>query len=204
MSRGARGLPSPTFGHMYGASGEPVTLSVEKHRIAIIGPPGSGKTTLATTVGRRLGLEAIDLDDHLMVDGRTAPESEQRELISELLSGDAWIVEGAYWRVAEVMFSEASIIVLMDAPLHRALPRFVRRALREAWVGWNWETIRAVVALRSALGWAWSYPVLERRRVLAAANAARGHARVVVARTLEEAERGVRLATDKVNAPDGC
>lgn len=50
-------------------------MSMTPIRIFLVGLPGSGKTTLGRRLGRRLGLEFLDLDKEIeQAEGRTIPE----------------------------------------------------------------------------------------------------------------------------------
>jgi len=40
-------------------------MSQNEHSVFLMGSPGSGKTTVATIVGQRLGLHVIDIDEYL-------------------------------------------------------------------------------------------------------------------------------------------
>src|SRR5260370_35701186 len=66
-------------------------------RIVVIGCPGSGKTTLALRLGRRLALAVVHLDVLFWRPGWTASDTPSfRDRVSQAVAGDAWIVDGGY------------------------------------------------------------------------------------------------------------
>jgi adenylate kinase family enzyme len=159
-----------------------------------MGPAGSGKTTLAARLARNLDLPAVHLDWHLWSGTRPFPDAEQRRRMPALLADDNWVVEGAYWRVTDLLFEAATVVVVLDVPFLRSFPRYVRRELRGAWRGWTPRTLKEYVKLHNPLFWACYYPLIERRRVLRAARAAQPGAHVIIARTPADAERRIELA----------
>ena len=121
-------------------------------RIYIVGGPGSGKTTLAESLGRRLQLSVLRLDEHL--DWRGPPGgtrlerdaaghaseamlAARRALIADHLAREGWIVEGAEPVFIDPVAEASDLIVWCDPPFAIAALRIVRRHLRADLAGTN-------------------------------------------------------------------
>ena len=84
-------------------------------KILILGCPGSGKSTLARKLRRYTGLPLIYLDQLWWKPDRThvAQEDFDRKL-SQILAGDAWIIDGNYRRTYEVRIRACNTIFFLD------------------------------------------------------------------------------------------
>ena len=116
---------------MSGAAVEPA------RRIVIIGRMGSGKSTLGTRLAEELALPIIHLSKHLKDAGERTGDAEQRRRIQGLTAGREWIIEGSYFRVVDLLFAAATVVVILDVPMHRALARFLRRERSRVNHGWE-------------------------------------------------------------------
>ncbi len=108
------------------------------HRIAIVGSSGSGKSTVAASIGEQLDLEVIELD-HLMhgPNWTPTPTPEFRaKVTNSLLEAEGadgtggWIVDGNYRNVADLVQRRADTIVWLDLPRLIVARRLVARSLR--------------------------------------------------------------------------
>lgn len=135
-------------------------------RILVIGNSGSGKTTLAAAVSRRTGVPHIELDSIFHQSGWTPlPTDEFRARVSELTSGDEWVVCGNYTAVRDILWERADTVIAFDLPRRVVMWRVTRRTLsrllrrKVLWNG-NRETLRNILAFhdpeRSIIRWAWS------------------------------------------------
>ena len=114
-------------------------------RIYIVGGPGSGKTTLAEALGRRLDLSVLRMDEHL--DWRGLPGglrlerdsaghpsqamlAARRALFDDHLASPGWIVEGAEPVFIDAVAEASDLIVWCDPPFLTAALRIMRRHLR--------------------------------------------------------------------------
>jgi adenylate kinase family enzyme len=100
------------------------------NRIAIVGSPGSGKTTLADRLAQATGLPVIHLDNHFWRPGwveTPAEEWEKRQV--ELLSGGSWIVDGTYFQTLDLRFSRADTVIFFEISRWRCLYRALFRSL---------------------------------------------------------------------------
>ncbi len=168
---------------MSGAAVEPA------RRIVIIGRMGSGKSTLGTRLAEELALPIIHLSEHLKDAGERTGDAEQRRRIQGLTAGREWIIEGSYFRVVDLLFAAATVVVILDVPMHRALARFLRRERSRVNHGWSRRTLRAAIGLWKPLFWIWYYPLVEQRRIFRAVRADGVDALVIVATSGAEAER---------------
>jgi|GEM_PF-1989032 len=107
-------------------------------RIYIVGGPGSGKTTLAVSLSRELGVPLLRLDDvwvrsyeHERTDTRVTPAARQfrEELVAEYTGRDAWVIEGAEPPFLEAFAEASDLIVWCDVSFTRAAARMIRRHL---------------------------------------------------------------------------
>src|SRR5437016_1896693 len=81
------------------------------HRIVVIGTSGSGKTTQARHLSERLGIPHVELDALHWVPGWTeAPTDALRERVTEALAGDAWLVDGNYSVVRDIVWPRADTV----------------------------------------------------------------------------------------------
>jgi adenylate kinase family enzyme len=82
-------------------------------RVAIVGTPGAGKSTLAREVGARAGLPVIHLDEHHFLPGwQRRPDEEWERISDELLAGERWVMDGAF--AMEKAAERADTIVFLD------------------------------------------------------------------------------------------
>ena len=157
-------------------------------RIAIVGPGGAGKSTLARRIGERLGLPVIHLDALFWRPGWVeTPKDEWDARMRQLVAGERWILDGNYGRTAEVRFAAADTIIFLDFPRRVVIPRVFRR----------WLTHRGRSRPDMAEGcpeqvtpefllWLWRWPNASRHTLLEKLAAANPNARQIVLRTPRE------------------
>jgi adenylate kinase family enzyme len=126
-------------------------------RIVIMGTTGSGKTTLAAHLARHLGVPRIELDElNWRPNWTMAPREQFRVAVDVATSGPAWVADGNYRAVRDILWPRADTIVWLDYPLvvnfwrltRRNLVRIARR--EELWHG-NRESIRSQFFNRESL-----------------------------------------------------
>ena len=126
-------------------------------RVVVVGGPGSGKSTVASTLAERIGAQHVELDELWWGPGwMPAGRLELRQRLSERLAVDTWVVDGNYIdEIADLVWSAADAVVWLDPPRHvairRAVLRSAGRAVRrtELWNG-NRESL-AVLSPNSIL-----------------------------------------------------
>lgn len=100
-------------------------------KIALFGPPATGKSTLARWLSTELGHLHTDLDDILFTPAGPLPLPEFRRQAAEITQQDAWVVEGNFSKLADVVWYRADVLVWLDFPLPLIVYRIVRRSLRQ-------------------------------------------------------------------------
>lgn len=159
-------------------------------RVLIIGSGGAGKSTLATTLGERLGLPVVHLDAHYWRPGwDPTPSDEWRRRVSELIAAHAWVMDGNYGGTMAQRLAAADTVVLLDLPRLLCLWRIVRRAVTYAGRSrpdmapgcperWQWAFV----------WWILSYPQTRLPGVLSRLAALPSETRVVRLRSTREVE----------------
>lgn len=104
------------------------------HRIAIIGTTGSGKSTLAKSLSARLGLPHTELDDlYWLPEWRERDKDEFRQLVDEATSAPAWVIDGGYSEVRDLVWGRADTLIWLDQSLPRTAMQLIHRTyLRNA------------------------------------------------------------------------
>jgi adenylate kinase family enzyme len=136
-------------------------------RIVVVGTSGSGKTTLALRIASAFELPFIELDrlnwqaDWLALD-KTDPDEFVRR-VNQAISADAWVSDGNYAVVRDLVWQRATHLVWLDygrsVIMYRVMKRSVARALdrQELWPGTgNTETWRRWLRASHPIRWAWS------------------------------------------------
>ena len=97
-------------------------------KIAIIGSPGAGKSTLAQQLGELLNIEIIHLDRYFWrPDWREKPRDARIEILNELVRKERWIIEGTYLGSSEPRLNAADTIIFLDIPPWLCLYRIRQR-----------------------------------------------------------------------------
>ena len=81
-------------------------------KFAIIGLPGSGKSTFATRLGKTLNIPVHHLDRHMFEPGGKKRDKQEFIAIQKaMLDEPAWIVEGCSFSTFEMRFAKADILI---------------------------------------------------------------------------------------------
>ncbi len=126
-------------------------------RIAVVGVTGSGKTTLAAALAARLGIPHVEMDAlNWQRNWQPAERSEFRRRVDVATSGPAWVTDGNYSEVRDLVWGRADALVWLDYSLPLIQWRLLRRSLRriftreELWNG-NRENYRDQFFSRESL-----------------------------------------------------
>ena len=97
-------------------------------RILIIGPCGAGKSTLAATLGARLGLPVFHMDKLNWQPGWV--ESSKDEInarLDAIVKTDRWLIDGNYGGTLPVRLARADTVIYLDYPISLCTARLFRR-----------------------------------------------------------------------------
>jgi len=138
---------------------QPVTSELRPRRIAVVGTSGSGKTTLAERLAQRLGIAHVELDAlHWGANWTPAPPDLFRERTAGALGGEAWVTDGNYSAVRDIVWGLADTVVWLDYPLPLVMGRVIWRTLQrsltreELWSG-NRESLGEAFFSQDGVVW---------------------------------------------------
>ena len=123
-------------------------MSSEFDRIVVVGTSGSGKTTYARRLAAILGYPYIELDAlHWLPDWVERPDEEFREMVSNTISANRWVIDGNYGTVRDLIWPRATCVIWLNYGFMTVLVRVLRRTVRRTLTGeelysGNRETLR--------------------------------------------------------------
>lgn len=100
-------------------------------RIAVIGCPGSGKTTFSIRLGEILSRQVAHLDKVLWnPNWQMLPYDERKIIHDKLISADTWLIDGM-WRSHLVdRFKRATLIIFLDYKRRVSFLRALKRRMK--------------------------------------------------------------------------
>jgi adenylate kinase family enzyme len=136
-------------------------------RISVVGSSGSGKTTVARTLGGALGCPHLELDGVVhQADWTPLPDDEFRHRVEDFMRRDRWVIDGNYVSkgVGDLVWDRADTVVWLDLPRSVVARRVAMRSLRrvarreELWNG-NTEQWRHLMRWDpevNVVRWSWT------------------------------------------------
>lgn len=99
-------------------------------KIMVIGCAGSGKTTIAFKLHKKLHLPIIHLDQYYWKQNwQRSDLDEFTQTHDKLCLQDAWIMEGSYMKLLENRAAQADMIIFLDMPRYICLWRVIKRTI---------------------------------------------------------------------------
>ncbi|MEI8174559.1 MAG: AAA family ATPase [bacterium] len=133
-------------------------------KIAIVGCPSSGKTTMATQLGRMLNIPIYHLDKIFWTDDGHLKQDPFIAKQEEMMRGDSWIIDGNFMKSKsyEMRLNNADTIIFFAFPKVIVYWRLLKRGLKyfnkfrpdmggKRRNHLNWELIKFI----------WNYPIDE-------------------------------------------
>ncbi|MFH1694711.1 MAG: AAA family ATPase [Patescibacteria group bacterium] len=112
-------------------------------RISIVGLAGSGKTTLAQEISKKLKIPHVQLDQFWFeeggnkIDKRTPPADKERirksvrDRVLKETSKSSWVSDGFYSRIQPEIAERVDILIFLDVSLWKRLLNHGRRILKQ-------------------------------------------------------------------------
>jgi adenylate kinase family enzyme len=130
-------------------------------RVVVVGTTGAGKTTVAKALAGRLGVPHVEMDAlHWGPDWTPVPQDVFRERVGRTVARDAWVLDGNYSAVRQLVWDRADTVIWLDYRLvtifRQLLGRTFGRVFRHEvlWSGNQESFWRTLLSWDSILLWA--------------------------------------------------
>lgn len=145
-------------------------------RIAVVGCPGTGKTTFSRRLGQKTSLPVVHLDYYYHQKKYNYYHDKEAwvKRVEQLINQDKWIIDGNYKSTFELRFKRADTIIFLDYPrrvaMYGAIKRRVehRNKLREEMPS-DWKEKANLEFLR----YVWNFKKKHRGKILEALDKAK-------------------------------
>ena len=100
-------------------------------RVAVIGCPGSGKTTFSNRLGKILSRQVIHLDKVLWnPNWEMLPYEERKVIHDKLISADNWLIDGMWRSHLPDRFKRATLVIFLDYKRRVSFFRALKRRIK--------------------------------------------------------------------------
>lgn len=168
-------------------------------RISVVGTTGSGKTTLARTLARRMDVPHIELDAlNWEPDWKEAPVETFRERVAQAVAAPSWTCDGNYSKLDGIVWRHADTVLWLDYSLAVNLSRLLRRTARRVFNGeeccnGNREQLTRTLSRDSVLLWFFkTYRCRRRDYPVMLARPEQAHLTIVRLRSPRQADAWLR------------
>lgn len=109
---------------------------ISAKKIAVIGGSGTGKTTLTTNLGEKLGISVMHIDGvHYLKNWEIRDKVERDKIILDKTNSDSWIIDGTYTSTLKERIDLADLVIYLDyssfAQVKGVLQRYLKNPGRE-------------------------------------------------------------------------
>lgn len=167
-------------------------ITKQDKKIAVIGCPGSGKTTLAFQLADRLQLPLYHLDTYQWLPGWEKAEREKFIRAHHALCDlPAWIIEGSGNKLLPLRIQKANVIIYLDVPRLTCIWRVIKRSV----LHWNQEAPGSPkgckerlfsFAFLEFLKWIWHFNARNRATIISLLDEVKDTKKVYIVQSIEK------------------
>ena len=107
-----------------------ISIVKKNNKINLIGPPGSGKTTLCRKIAEELKREFIELDHILFDENCQVKKNKNKIVVKQLQSSPKCIVDGTYYSLlSEERIKETDLFIMLKINFFIAFYRILKRSI---------------------------------------------------------------------------
>jgi adenylate kinase family enzyme len=98
------------------------------NRIYIVGPQGSGKSTIANLLAKKIKTKNYDLDDIIKDKyGKRRNDSELKNMLSVVTARKKWVIEGIFGGWTAKAFEKSDLIILLNLNYNILVANLIKR-----------------------------------------------------------------------------
>ena len=100
-------------------------------RVVVIGTSCSGKTVLANSISRRLGLPHVEIDSFVWQPNWALPSAQELlETVKMKIAPEAWVIDGVFPEHRDMVWARADTLIWLNYPMTLVFTRALRRTLK--------------------------------------------------------------------------